>query len=68
MAQSDKKSQVFAIFKAFSASPISGSSLKENTSPGEETTVVALLRYGCVANSLRQRLFFVFAGMFLRSC
>ena len=42
-------------------SPIKRPSVKENTSPGEETTIVSLLRYGRVAYSLGQSLFFAFA-------
>ena len=34
-------------------SPIKRPSVKENTSPGEETTIVTLLRYGRVAYILR---------------
>ena len=47
-------------------SPIKRPSVKENTSPGEETNIVALLRYDGVAYSPRQSLFFAFACMFLR--
>jgi hypothetical protein len=42
------------IVLSLKGSPIKRSSLKENASPGEETTIVALLRYGRVAYSLRQ--------------
>ena len=43
-------------------------SVRENTSPVEETVIVSLLRYGRVAYSICQRLFFAFAEMFLRWC
>ncbi len=42
-------------------SPIKRPSIKENTSPGEET-IVSLLRYSRVGTN------FAFAGMFVRWC
>ena len=46
--------------------PIKRPSVKVNTSPGEETIIVSLLRHGRAVYSLRHSLFFAFAGMFLR--
>jgi hypothetical protein len=42
--------------------PIKRPSVKENASPGEETIIGAVLRYGRVEYSLCQSLFVAFAG------
>ena len=49
-------------------SPIKRSSVKENTSPGQGNHCFLAEVSGRVAYSLRQSLFFAFAGMFLRWC